>query len=42
VRTRLSLDDGTALESVSIALTPPRPGERVAVVVDPAGVVELG
>jgi thiamine transport system ATP-binding protein len=41
VRLRLRRDDGEELESVTTELDHPRPGERVAVEIDPAGVVTL-
>ena len=39
VRLRVRLDDGEILQSVTTELDPPRPGERVRVDVDAAGVV---
>jgi thiamine transport system ATP-binding protein len=41
VRLRVALDGGGELEAVAATLAPPRPGARVAVEVDPAGVREL-
>lgn len=41
VRLRVRRDDGSELEAVAIGVSPPRPGERVAVEIDPAGVVEV-
>jgi thiamine transport system ATP-binding protein len=41
VRLRLRRDDGEELESVTTELSHPHPGERVAVEIDPAGVVTL-
>jgi len=38
---RVRLDDGRVLEAITTALSPPRPGDRVAVEIDRAGVVEL-
>jgi len=38
---RVRLDDGEVLEAITTALSPPRPGDRVAVEIDRAGVVEL-
>ncbi|MEO5577005.1 MAG: ABC transporter ATP-binding protein [Gaiellaceae bacterium] len=42
VRLRVRLDDGEELETVAATLEHPAPGERVAVEVDPAGIVRLG
>jgi ABC-type Fe3+/spermidine/putrescine transport system ATPase subunit len=41
VRLSLRLDTGETLEAVVTTLVHPRPGDRVSVTVDPAGVVEL-
>jgi thiamine transport system ATP-binding protein len=41
VRLRLRRDDGEELESVTTELAHPQPGDRVAVEIDPAGVVTL-
>jgi thiamine transport system ATP-binding protein len=41
VRLRVRLDDGRTLEAVVAALDHPRPGDRVAVAVDPQGIVRL-
>jgi ABC-type Fe3+/spermidine/putrescine transport system ATPase subunit len=41
VRLVLRLDDGSTLESAMTALVHPAPGDRVAVEIDPDGVVEL-
>lgn len=41
VRLRVQLDDGGELEAVATGVDNPRPGDRVAVEVDPAGVVEV-
>jgi thiamine transport system ATP-binding protein len=41
VRLVLRLDDGSTLEAAMTALEHPGPGDRVAVDIDPAGVVEL-
>jgi thiamine transport system ATP-binding protein len=41
VRLRVRRDDGTELEAVAAGVEPPRAGERVAVDVDPAGVVRV-
>jgi ABC-type Fe3+/spermidine/putrescine transport system ATPase subunit len=42
VRVVVRLDDGGTLVSVAAALDHPQPGDRVAVDVNPAGVVQLG
>jgi len=41
VRMRVRLDDGNELETETAELDHPRAGERVAVTIDPAGVVEV-
>jgi thiamine transport system ATP-binding protein len=41
VRLRIRRDDGEELEAVTTELGHPRPGDRVAVEIDPAGVVTL-
>ena len=41
VRLKVRLDDGRVLEAVVAAVEHPAPGDRVDVVVDPAGVVTL-
>jgi ABC-type Fe3+/spermidine/putrescine transport system ATPase subunit len=41
VRLRVRRDDGTELDGVAVGVSTPRPGDRVAVEVDPAGVVEV-
>jgi len=41
VRVRVQLDDGAVLEAVAAGLDHPRPGERVVVDVDPAGIIDL-
>jgi hypothetical protein len=41
VRVRVRLADGTGLESVTTGIDHPRPGEAVAVEVDPSGAVEV-
>jgi hypothetical protein len=41
VRLDVRLDDGRVLEAVVAAVDHPAPGDRVDVVVDPAGVVTL-
>jgi thiamine transport system ATP-binding protein len=41
VRLRVRRDDGSELDAVSVGVHHARPGERVAVNVDPAGVVEV-
>jgi thiamine transport system ATP-binding protein len=41
VRLRIRRDDGEELEAVTTELDHPRPGDRVAVEIDPAGVVTL-
>jgi thiamine transport system ATP-binding protein len=41
VRLRVRLDEGGELEAVATGVAHPRPGDRVAVEVDPAGVVEV-
>jgi len=42
VELRVRLDSGEELDAATLEPSPPRPGERVEVSVDPAGVVELG
>jgi thiamine transport system ATP-binding protein len=41
VRLRVRRDDGTELEAVVVGVETPRAGSRVAVEVDPAGIVEV-
>ena len=41
VQLRVLLDDGEVLESVTTELDHPRPGDRVQVGIDPAGVVPV-
>ena len=41
VRVRILLDNGRRLEAAVASLEHPRPGARVAVTVDPAGIINL-
>jgi ABC-type sulfate/molybdate transport systems ATPase subunit len=41
VRLRVALDDGRALEAAVAAVDHPAPGDRVAVTIDPEGIVRL-
>jgi hypothetical protein len=41
VRLRVRLDDGIELQTVVVGVDVPRVGERVAVDVDPAGVIDV-
>ena len=41
VRLRIRLDDGRSVDALVVSLEHPRPGDRVDVAIDPAGILRL-